>query len=323
MECFRSLYIRQNTTFREALGPGGMPKNPPYLSIDDIFASHLERQRTLPRRIGSAKSYVKQTLGELAARLGNERALELARSGTLPREPALAFSYFTVSLTETLNAPEQLATYISTLRSAIGCCDDLLDKDRFYLVYGQNLFFLSHLMLDIGELALEKILPSKKRCKSIAQFNREMVYALQEGEEGGDIFRSSYPQGSTFARIAGLFSTADKGFKKQVTSASGYYDFGAHMLGEILDFVTGEKNLLEKNGLDLRKASEKAVSAFERAARTCPPSELRDCIQLEGGLIAELLSLPEELEKLASSKQKSKKETPVTYLQRHAPHLQS
>src|SRR3990172_8476579 len=313
-ESFVQIYRMQHELFVEVCRTSGT-EAPDYLSTEDLFESHIQRQRSLPRRIDRLREHARYTADELMRVVGKEKLEHLASNGAFPRQPAQGMAYFNVALTRSLNAPDWLAAYVAGVRSAIGCCDDLVDKDRFYLVYGNSLFLLSHFMLDLAELALTKTRRlTKEKCAKISNLNIDMIEHLREGERKEDLFKKSYSQVHPFARIVGLFSPEDRIFKDRAAEAASYYDLGTHLLGEMLDLQVGEESYFTEGNKNQEEAAQEIIAAYRKAAEVCPPSELKQCIVTEGQLIEELLSLPDEIAKLAASKKKGKKDYPLTIL---------
>ena len=310
-KCFTQFYQTQYGLFKEAIITKEV-KTPPYLEIKDIYESHFLRQRTFKERIPDIKAHSKYTLNAIAKNIGDEKILSLVEEGTFPREVATGMSYFFTELTKSLQAPEHLLAYILNLRSTIGCCDDYIDKDRYYIVYGENLFLLSHFMLSLGEISLTKIGElSEEKCNKISELNIEMIAELRDGDEKSDIFKKSYPQGYTFAKIVGLFSPLEKELKDKIAEAAGYYDLGSHIVGEVLDMLCGEKSCLNKSE---KESFEEAIDAYSKALELCPENSLKECIQLEKALMEELCAKPDELEKMVQKRKKTKREYPQTIM---------
>lgn len=295
----------QSDTFLELMKSANdvKPVKPDYISVDDIFESHEMRQKNSINR-DNFLGHSKYTLTELLDNIGKEKFKKLFRKGFLPREPAYAMSYFIFSLTGSLEIPYDCANYVSNLRGVIGCCDDYIDKDRYYNIYGKDLLLLSHTMLDIAEFSLQNLNPDYQK---ISDLILKLLNDLKAGEAEKDIFKKSYPQGNTFAKIAGLFSKKDDIFKEKIEESAGYYDLGCHILGEILDFYAGERNYLSENNKTVEAAIEETLAAYEKAFDSCPESPLKHCIEDETEMVVLLVNSPYHTEMVAESRAKKRK----------------
>jgi hypothetical protein len=273
---------------------------PEYLFVNDIFKSHIIRQRDFAKRQQLLLPTAKYTLENILQELGEQKLSDLMGKGLFPREPAPGFVYFAYELTHSLGAPDLTAIYILNFRSAIGCCDDYIDKDRYYNVYGDSLHLISHFMLDIGELALHKTGKlSGEICDNISKLNIKLIKDFQTGEKEQSIFKKSYPQGKTFARIASHFGNKPLDFIDGVSEAAGHYDYAAHISGELLDAHNGEKNCL---GTDAQSARQRIFEALDKALAVCPECSLKEMLTSERELTTELFRLPGEFEELATKR---------------------
>jgi hypothetical protein len=170
-------------------------------------------------------------------------------------------------------------------------------------------------MLDLGEISLlEENLLSTDICAKISEINIDMAQELKDGDEKSDLFKKSYPQGVAFARIAGLFSQLDESFKKNISEAAGYYDYGTHIFQEILDYYLKEKNYLTDSQKSVETAFAECIEAYKKSEELCPQCGMLECITDEKALIEELAIKPEELQKVVARKRMSKKEKPQTVL---------
>jgi len=277
---------------------------PEYLLVNDIFESHIIRQRDFAKRQQLLLPTARYTLENILQELGEQKLSDLMGNGLFPREPAPGFVYFAYELAHSLNVPDFVTSYIFNFRGAIGCCDDYLDKDRYYNVYGNSLFLISHFMLDIGELALHKTGKlSREICNNISKLNIKLIKDFQTGEKEQSIFKKSYTQGKTFARIASHFGNKPLDFIDGVSEAAGYYDYAVHILGELLDAHNGEKNCL---GTDAQSARQRIFEAFDKALAACPECGLKEMLTSERELTTELFRLPGEFEKLAVKRKRNK-----------------
>ena len=314
IECFKQLYITQQEILKEIIKTTAA-EGPCYLDVPDIFQSHFLRQQTSQERLPKLAEYSRYTLNRLFEQVGEEKLLCLLEDGLFPREPATGLSHFVTELAASLQAPPQLSVYISSLRSAIGCCDDYVDKNRYYIVYGNCLHPLSHFMLDIGEIALTKTgMLSKEKCEELSKLNLKLMTTMYESEMKPNLFKGTYAQGATFAKIVGLFSNCDENFKKGIVTAAGYYDFGAHIYLEILDAYIEEQNYLTSTGKSVEDAFKDTIAAYEKAIGSCPDCGLKACITSEKALLVEISNLPDELQKAVQRRRKSKYERPTTVL---------